>query len=164
MISCVFTAVSSNTDPDLVPAPDRCLELQSALLQKPRERILKETQGLFSAFFTRGHLWRLVCNTKGNHNVAKPHSHTICSCSVLTRGLEYSYGVWGWSMLQNGTHLCLRWPRVGAEGGERCKMRSQIYGKLGGGQKEKEATCRSKLEWTGKAKTRGEKSKIKIKD
>lgn len=62
-------------------------------------------------------------------------------------------------MLQNGTHLCLRWPWVGVGGGERCKMRSQIYGKEGGGQKEKEVTCRSKLEWTGRAKTRGEKSK-----
>lgn len=47
------------------------------------------------------------------------------------------------------------------EGGERCRKRSQIFGTEEEEQKEKEATCRSKLEWTGKAKTREEKKEKK---
>lgn len=67
-------------------------------------------------------------------------------------------------MLQNFTHLCLCSPWVGAGGGERYRMRCQIYEKEGEGPKEKEVTCRNKLEWTERAKTSGEKSEKKIKD
>lgn len=41
-------------------------------------------------------------------------------------------------------------------------MRSQIFGTEEEEQKEREATCRSKLEWTGRAKTREENKEKKI--
>lgn len=62
-------------------------------------------------------------------------------------------------MFQNYTHLCLCSPWVGAEGGERYRM-SQICEKEGEGQKEKEVTCKSKLELTGRAKTKREKRRV----